>query len=113
MNNKIIGIILGVLILGVVIFSGMNNPEMSPSQLAIKGKSTGLTNPDVMPVGAAFLNRDCPGGIDHVQQGDFHGGGSELQCIGNHGYPLNFDDCSSGGVFDIYDGNGNVIGMGC
>ena len=31
MNNKIIGIAIGVLILGVVIFSGMNNPEMSKS----------------------------------------------------------------------------------
>jgi len=50
MNNKIIGIVIGILILGIVIFSGMNNPEMSPSMLNVRDKfeSTGLTNPDVI-----------------------------------------------------------------
>jgi len=50
MNNKIIGIVIGVSILGVVIFSGMNNPEMSPSMLNVRDKikSTGLTNPEVI-----------------------------------------------------------------
>ena len=28
MNNKIIGVVIGVLILGVVIFSGMNSSEV-------------------------------------------------------------------------------------
>ena len=31
MNNKIIGIFIGVLVLGVVVVIGMNNPEMSMS----------------------------------------------------------------------------------
>ena len=60
MNNKIIGIVIGVLILGVVIFSGMNNPEMSaPMGLDVRDKikSTGLTNPEVMPV--EMSARDC------------------------------------------------------
>ena len=34
MNNKIIGIVIGVLILGVVIFAGMNNPQMSPPRVS-------------------------------------------------------------------------------
>ena len=53
MNNKIIGIVIGVLILGVVIFSGINSPELStPRGLNVpeKIKSTGLTNPEVMGV---------------------------------------------------------------
>jgi len=59
MNNKIIGIVIGVLILGVVIFSGMNNPEMSPSMLDVKDKfkSTGPTFPEVMPVDMSA--KDC------------------------------------------------------
>ena len=50
MNNKIIGIVIGILILGIVIFSGMNNPEMSPSMLNVRDKfeSTGLTNPEII-----------------------------------------------------------------
>jgi hypothetical protein len=114
MDNKLIGIVIGVLILGVVIFSGINNPEMSKGlNIQDKIKSTGLTNPEVIQTSGALLDSDCPGGIIHVQQGYFHGGGFELQCIGDHGNQINYVNCAGTGTFDIYDSNGNIIGTGC
>ena len=47
MNNKIIGIVIGVLILGVVIFAGMNNPQMSPPLKMDQLRSTGPTFPSI------------------------------------------------------------------
>ena len=83
MNNKIIGIVIGVLILGVVIFSGINSPELSPSmELNFKDKikSTGLTNPEVMPTSTAFAYRQCPGGIEFIPSPGIGGGPAYLSC---------------------------------
>ncbi|MBT3417052.1 hypothetical protein HON86_00485 [Candidatus Woesearchaeota archaeon] len=110
MNNKIIGVVIGVLILGVVIFSGMNSSELSaPRELNLqdKIKSTGLTNAGTISVSGAFLDRDCPGGIEQVT------GGYQLRCIDNHGDTMHIEDCQGFASFDLYDAYGTVIGMGC
>ncbi|MBT4835320.1 hypothetical protein HON86_01725 [Candidatus Woesearchaeota archaeon] len=75
MNNKIIGIVIGILILGIVIFSGMNNPEMSPSMLNVRDKfeSTGLTNPDVIELDESIEDE---GAECWPQNGDY----SRLNC---------------------------------
>ena len=106
MNNKIIGIVIGVLILGVVIFSGMNNPEMSPSMLNVRDKikSTGLTNPETIPLDQVTIDgNECAGGTSH--------GGNVLNCPGlcisatcEHGWGQNGGNWECGSDVSIGSG---------
>jgi hypothetical protein len=67
MDNKMAGIVIGVLILGVVIFSGINNPEMSMGNQFGSGEEIEVTDSTCMiecsypaPLGS-WDNADCEG----------------------------------------------------
>ena len=110
MNNKIIGIVIGVLILGVVIFSGINMPEMSKSfdlDVQEKIRSTGLTNPEVIQTTGIIVygHGGCRGIEDvtfHYSEGGVRRGmscGTQIaECSGEFYGPIYGDGYRTSGV---------------
>ena len=110
MDNKIIGIVIGVLILGGVIFSGINNPELSaPMELNFKDKigSTGLTNPEVIQTTGIIVygHGGCRGIEDvtfHYSEGGVRRGmscGTQIaECSGEFYGPIYGDGYRTSGV---------------
>ncbi|MBT4334457.1 hypothetical protein HOD61_01425 [archaeon] len=90
MNNKIIGIVLGILVLGVVIFTGMNDIQMSKNfNVQDKIKSIKLIDPSV------FGESDW---VDGHEFGPGNPGPNEniIDCKGRDSHEVMSLECATG-----------------